>query len=133
MKIGIPKEIKNNENRVSILPFGVEDLSKSGHQLIIQSDAGIGGGFTDDAYKDSGASIVKSPEEVFEQSDIIIKVKEPQPEEIHMIRENQIVFTYFHFAADENLTKSMQDTRSIAIAYETVQTDLCQLVDTRDP
>ena len=127
MKIGIPKEIKNNENRVSILPFGVEDLSKSGHQLIIQSDAGIGSGFTDDAYKDSGASIVQSPVEVFEQSDIIIKVKEPQPEEIQMIRKDQIIFTYFHFSADEKLTRGILDTQAIAIAYETVQTPDKQL------
>ena len=122
MVIGVPKEIKNNENRVSILPFGVEDLSKFGHKVIIQSQAGCGSGFADDDYKRAGAQIINSSENIFQQSDLIIKVKEPQPEEIQMIRKNQIIFTYFHFAANENLTKSMCDTKSIAIAYETVQT-----------
>ena len=127
MVIGVPKEIKNNENRVSILPFGVEDLSKAGHQLFIQSHAGIGSGFTDKAYQNAGAKIIDTSEEIFHNSDIIIKVKEPQSKEIQMIREDQIVFTYFHFAADEKLTKSIKDTGSIAIAYETVQTSDGQL------
>jgi alanine dehydrogenase len=127
MVIGVPKEIKNNENRVSILPFGVEDLSKFGHKVIIQSQAGCGSGFTDDDYKKAGALIINSSENIFQQSDLIIKVKEPQPEEIQMIRKNQIIFTYFHFAANANLTKSMRDTKSIDIAYETVQTSEGQL------
>ena len=97
MVIGVPKEIKNNENRVSILPFGVEDLSKFGHKVIIQSQAGCGSGFTDDDYKRSGAQIINSSENIFQQSDLIIKVKEPQPEEIQMIRKNQIIFTYFNY------------------------------------
>ena len=96
MIIGIPKEIKNNENRVSIIPFGVEDLSKSGHQIIIQSQAGIGSGFTDDVYKQAGGKIVDTPDEIFQKSDIIIKVKEPQSEEIQMIQKDQIIFSYFH-------------------------------------
>ena len=122
MILGIPKEVKNNENRVSMIPFGVEDISKCNHQCIVQSQAGIGSGFTNDQYKSAGAKIVNTPEEVYQRSDIIIKVKEPQPAEIQMIKEGQIIFTYFHFSADKILTNSMLDSQSIAIAYETVQT-----------
>ena len=121
MVIGVPKEIKNNENRVSIIPFGVEDLKKYGHTILVQSQAGSGSGFDDESYQLAGAEIIESPEEIFERADLIIKVKEPQPEEYVMIRENQIVFTYFHFAANEALTLSMIASKSIAIAYETVQ------------
>jgi len=127
MIIGVPKEIKNNERRVPIIPFGVEDLTKSGHQIIIQSQAGIGSGFTDDKYIAAGAKVIDTAEKIFEQSDIIIKVKEPQPEEVRLIKEGQIVFTYFHFSANEDLTNNMLDTQSIAIAYETVQNSNGQL------
>ncbi len=127
MIIGIPKEIKNNENRVSLLPFGVEDLSRLGHTVIVQSNAGVGSGFADDDYLKAGAKIVESPEEVFAHADMIVKVKEPQPEEYALIREDQIIFTYFHFAASEKLTRGIADTGSIAIAYETVQTGDNQL------
>ena len=121
MLIGVPKEIKNNENRVSILPFGVEDLKNSGHEVLIQSQAGCGSGFDDKSYRESGAVIVDNPDEIFQRADQIVKVKEPQPEEFAMIREDQTIFTYFHFAADEKLTCGMRDTKSVAIAYETVQ------------
>jgi len=121
MIIGVPKEIKNNENRVSIIPFGVEDLKKSGHTILMQSQAGLGSGFDDESYLEAGAQIVESSAEIFQKAEFIIKVKEPQPEEYTMIREDQIVFTYFHFAANEALTKVMIDSKSIAIAYETVQ------------
>jgi alanine dehydrogenase len=123
MVIGVPKEIKNNENRVSIIPFGVEDLEKYGHTILVQSQAGSGSGFDDESYQLAGAEIIESPEEIFERADLIIKVKEPQPEEYVMIRENQIVFTYFHFAANEALTLGMIASKSSTIAYETVQND----------
>lgn len=121
MVIGVPKEIKNNENRVSIIPFGVEDLHRSGHSILVQSNAGSGSGFNDEAYLKAGAQIANTPAEIFEKADLIIKVKEPQPDEYSMIREDQIVFTYFHFAANESLAMGMIDSKSIAIAYETVQ------------
>ena len=123
MIIGIPKEIKNNEKRVSLIPFGVEDLCKHGHTVIVESNAGSGSGFSDKDYINSGAKIAKYPEEIFSKADMIVKVKEPQPNEIKMIKPDQIVFTYFHFAADKNLTSSMIATSSINIAYETVQYD----------
>ena len=121
MIIGIPKEIKNNENRVSMLPFGVEELSRSGHKILVEHNAGFGSGFTDEQYLLSGAEIEESADIIYAKSDIIIKVKEPQPEEVRMIRENQIIFTYFHFAADQKLTDGIIQTGCIAIAYETVQ------------
>jgi len=121
MNIGIPKEIKNNENRVSILPFGVEELVKNGHKIFIENNAGLGSGITNDDYQNVGANIVETPQDVFQNSDIIIKVKEPMPSEVKLIREDQIVFTYFHFAANKELTDGMCDNGSISIAYETVQ------------
>ena len=121
MVIGVPKEIKNNESRVSIIPFGVEDLKKAGHSILVQSQAGSGSGFSDEIYAQAGATIIKSPAEIFQKADLIIKVKEPQPDEYGMICEDQIVFTYFHFAANESLATGMINSKSIAIAYETVQ------------
>jgi len=121
MVIGVPKEIKNNESRVSIIPFGVEDLKNAGHSILVQSQAGSGSGFSDEIYAKAGAEIIKSPSEIFQKADLIIKVKEPQPDEYGMICKNQIVFTYFHFAANESLTTEMVNSKSIAIAYETVQ------------
>ena len=127
MVIGVPKEVKNNENRVSIIPFGVEDLKKSGHTILVQSQAGSGSGFDNEAYSQAGAEIIDSPNEIFQKADLIVKVKEPQPEEFPLIRPDQVLFTYFHFAADETLTSRMRETKAIAIAYETVQTDDGQL------
>ncbi len=121
MIIGIPKEIKNNENRVSLIPFGVEDLVQNGHEVLVEKGAGIGSGFCDDDYSNVGARIIESAAEVFSAAEMIVKVKEPQPVELEMILPGQIVFTYFHFAADENLTKGFINTNAIAIAYETVQ------------
>ena len=121
MIVGVPKEIKSNENRVSILPFGVDILVKSGHRVIIESSAGLGSGFSDDMYINSGAEIADKAKEVYQKSDLIVKVKEPQENEYSLIKENQMVFTFFHFAAEEGLLNGMIDSGCTAIAYETVQ------------
>lgn len=121
MKIGIPKEIKSNENRVSLIPVGVELLRANGHTVIVERDAGVGSGFPDDAYTKAGAQIVAKAQEVFETADMIIKVKEPLASEYSLIKEGQIVFTYFHFASSHELTEAIIKTKCIAIAYETVQ------------
>ena len=123
MIIGVPKEIKNNERRVSLIPFGVEELVKDGHKVIIETNAGLGSGFDDQSYVKYGAIIVKSPEEVFAQAELIVKVKEPQKSEYSLIKKNQIVFTYFHFAAEKELLMAMIKSEAIAVAYETVQDD----------
>lgn len=123
MRVGVPKEIKTNENRVALIPAGVEILSGHGHEIIIEKSAGLGSGFMDEDYVNVGAKIVSSPQEVFANADMIMKVKEPLPQEYDLIREDQIVFTYFHFAASRELTEAIADTKSIAIAYETVQND----------
>jgi alanine dehydrogenase len=121
MIIGVPKEIKANENRVALVPVGAQTLRKHGHTVLIESHAGEGSGFSDDAYKEAGAEIVKSPKEVYSGADMIMKVKEPLPPEYTLIREGQIVFTYFHFASDKTLTEAMIKSKCVAIAYETVQ------------
>ena len=121
MIIGVPKEIKNNENRVSLIPFGVEELTNLGHKVIIQKKAGIGSGFDDNVYINAGAKIFDNADQIYQEADLIVKVKEPQPVEYSKIRKNQIVFTYFHFAADKTLTYEIKKSKSIAIAYETVQ------------
>ena len=123
MIIGIPKEIKINESRVSLVPSGVEELSTLGHLVLVEKNAGLGSGFSDDMYRDSGAEIIDSGSEIFERSDMIVKVKEPQKEEYSLIREGQMVFTYFHFAADETLLKAMIDSKAASIAYETVESN----------
>ncbi len=120
MIVGIPKEIKDNEKRVSLTPFGASELIKSGHSVIVENNAGLGSGFTNKKYIKAGAKIVDSPEDVFGKSDLIVKVKEPQVSEVNLIKENQLVFTFFHFAADETLTHSIIDSGCIAIAYETI-------------
>ena len=121
MKIGVPKEIKNNENRVGMTPAGVFELTKRNHIVYIQSSAGFGSGFFDKDYQEVGAVILDSIEEVYGSSDMIVKVKEPIAEEYPLIQENQIVFTYFHFASSEALTKAMIKSKAICIAYETVE------------
>ena len=112
MKIGVPKETKKDEYRVAILPVGVEELVRSGHTVTLQKTAGSGSGLPDDLYEECGATIVDTAAEVFASSDLIVKVKEPQPDEIALIRPRQIVFTYFHFAADRELTERFLETRS---------------------
>jgi len=119
MKIGVPKEIKNNENRVSVTPSGVYQLVSSGHTVLVQTNAGAGSGFSDSEYIESGAIIVSTIEEAYDV-DMVVKVKEPIEPEYDLIKENQIVFTYFHFASSKPLTEAMMKSKSICIAYETV-------------
>ncbi|MGK0422468.1 MAG: alanine dehydrogenase, partial [Polaribacter sp.] len=121
MKIGIPKEIKNNESRVGMTPAGVFELTKKNHVVFIQTTAGEGSGFFDKDYQEVGATILQSIEEVYSKSEMIVKVKEPIAIEYPLIRENQIVFTYFHFASSEELTKAMIKSKAVCIAYETVE------------
>ncbi len=122
MIVGVPKEIKTNENRIALVPAGVEILKQNGLQVLVETNGGVGSGFTDEDYMAVGAEIGSTPQEVFERADMIMKVKEPLPEEYKFIREGQIVFTYFHFAASRELTEAMIDSKAICIAYETVET-----------
>ncbi len=121
MIIGLPKEIKNNENRVAITPAGVFELIKRQHQVYVQQEAGIGSGFSDKDYEDVGAVILPTIEEVYSKGEMIVKVKEPIAIEYPLIRKNHIIFTYFHFASSPELTKAMIASGAICIAYETVQ------------
>lgn len=121
MKIGIPKEIKRNENRVAMTPYGAEVLVQGGHEIFVENDAGVQSGFEDSMYREAGAQILPKAKDVFDVVEMIVKVKEPQPEEIAMVRKDQLIFTYFHFAADESLTRGFLNTKAIAIAYETIE------------
>ena len=121
MIIGCPKEIKNNEYRVAVTPSSAHAYVHSGHKVLIQKNAGIGSGFSNRAYEDAGAIILDEGAEVWESSEMIVKVKEPLKHEYDFMREGQIIFTYFHFAASESLTKACLNRKIIAIAYETVQ------------
>lgn len=123
MRVGIPKEIKNNENRVAITPAGVEALKKSGHEVYIEMDAGLGSGFTDEDFKSVGADILGSAKEVWDIAEMIMKVKEPLPAEYEYFREGLILFTYLHLAPEPELTRALMDKKVVAIAYETVQLD----------
>jgi len=120
MLIGVPKEIKNNEYRVGLVPGSVRELVANGHQVIVERGAGIGIGFNDAAFEQAGAQLIDSAKEVFERADMIIKVKEPQPEECHMLREDQVLFTYLHLAPDPEQARLLQKSGCVAIAYETV-------------
>src|SRR5687768_12785699 len=120
MKIGVPKEIKTNESRVAMMPVGVQTLVKQGHTVFVQRSAGDGSGFTDDQYIAAGATMRETPGEIFGEADMIVKVKEPLAPEIKMFKPGQLVFTYFHFAASEELTKECLSSGIVAIAYETV-------------
>ena len=121
MIIGILKEIKTEENRVSMTPAGVEVMIQNGHTLLVEKDSGKGSGFEDETYKNTGAEIVTTPQEIFERAEMVMHVKEPLPAEYSLIREDQIVFTYLHLAAAEELTHALIKCRSINIAYETIQ------------
>src|SRR5690606_37522796 len=121
MIIGVPKEIKNNENRVALTPSGANELIKRGHEVFIQASAGEGSDFSDEIYQRSGAKILTTNEEVFAKADIILKVKEPIAAEYGLIRKNQVLFTYFHFASDAELTHAMIKSGAVCLAYETVE------------
>ncbi|KMN83832.1 alanine dehydrogenase [Chromobacterium alkanivorans] len=120
MLIGVPKEIKNHEYRVGLTPSGVRELVANAHKVLVQTQAGLAIGFTDEQYIQAGASIASSAEETFERSDMIVKVKEPQPVECRMLRRDQLLFTYLHLAPDPEQTKLLLESDAIAIAYETV-------------
>ncbi|WP_223253436.1 alanine dehydrogenase [Chromobacterium amazonense] len=120
MLIGVPKEIKNHEYRVGLTPSGVRELVANGHKVLVQTHAGLAIGFTDEQYIQAGASIASNAEEVFERSEMIVKVKEPQPVECRMLRPGQVLFTYLHLAPDPDQTKLLIESDAIAIAYETV-------------
>lgn len=122
MKIGIPKELKNNENRVGMTPAGVARLVGRGHEVYVQATAGQGSGFADEDYVAVGATLLPSIEEVYAAADMIVKVKEPVPQEYPLIKPGQIVFTYFHFACDKALTDAMIASGGVCVAYETVRT-----------
>src|SRR5690606_8711628 len=119
MKIGIPIEIKNNENRVGLTPSGTKELVKRGHEVYVQTTAGEGSDFSDDLYKAAGAKIIASLEETYAIAGMIIKVKEPIASEYPLIQKEQLLFTYFHFASNEPLTRAMMGSGSICLAYET--------------
>ena len=121
MIIGIPKEIKNNENRVGMTPSGVQEMTKHGHIVYVQSSAGVNSGFSDEAYTAAGAKILPTIEEVYAIAEMIIKVKEPIEKEYSLVRKGQLVFTYFHFASSEPLTKAMIESGAVCCAYETVE------------
>lgn len=121
MIIGVPKEIKNNENRIGLTPASVQEYVKRGHTVYVQSGGGLGSGFTDDMYLQAGAQMLPTIEDVYATAEMIIKVKEPIAPEYDLIRKDQLLFTYFHFAADEALTKAMIKSGSVCLAYETVE------------
>lgn len=121
MKVGVPKEIKNNENRVGMTPSGVAELVNRGHIVYVQHTAGEGSGFSDEAYTKVGAQILPTIDDVYAQADMIVKVKEPIASEYSLVRKDQVVFTYFHFACEEELTHAMLKSGAVCIAYETVE------------
>jgi len=121
MIVGVPKEIKNNEYRVALVPGGAEALIEAGHTVLVQAGAGLGTAIEDSEYADVGAEIVADAAEVFARADMVMKVKEPLQQEFDLLRRGQVLFTYFHFAADEHLTCAMVDRGVICIAYETIQ------------
>ena len=123
MIIGVPKEIKLQEHRIGLTPDSVKVLADKGHKILIQNNGGFEAGFTNEDYKNSGAKIIDKAEEIFQNADLIVKVKEPQMNEVAMIRENQIIYTYLHLAAAKELTEGLINTKSVCIAYETVTDD----------
>ena len=127
MILGVPREIKPDEYRVAMLPVGVEELTRRGHQVLFEAGAGLGSGLEDHEYLQQGCELISGPEEIFARADMIIKVKEPRPSEWSLIRAGQIVFTYFHFSADRSLTEAILQTGCSAVAYETLADDRGQL------
>ena len=122
MIVGIPKEIKDNEFRVAATPEGVRELVHAGHRVLVESGAGDGSALTDDEFSSAGAEILADADTVFAEANMILKVKEPQPQEYERFREGQVLFTYLHLAADEELTRFLAERKVSAVAYETVQT-----------
>ena len=120
MRIGVPREIKVHEYRVGLVPAGVRELTAAGHQVLIESSAGNGIGVDDEQFRAAGASIAARAAEVFERSDMVVKVKEPQPVECEMLRSGQVLFTYLHLAADPQQARGLMNSGATAIAYETV-------------
>ncbi len=120
MRIGVPKEIKPQENRIGLTPESVKILSSNGHEILVEHNGGFEAGFENEQYIKAGAKIVNKPEDIFNDAEIIVKVKEPLKNEVKMIKENQIVFTYLHLAAARELTEGLIKSKSICIAYETV-------------
>lgn len=123
MLIGVPKEIKNHEYRIGLTPTGVSELVANGHEVIVEKNGGAGVGFSDEDYKGAGASIADSAAEIFERAELVVKVKEPQPQECKMLREDQTLFTYLHLAPDPEQTKLLVESGASCIAYETVTDD----------
>src|SRR5271155_3659888 len=121
MIVGVPREIKSDEYRVAMIPVGVEELTRAGHKVLVQAGAGQGSGISDEAYIRSGAEIVPNAATIWNQADLIVKVKEPLSDEWAHMRTGQIVFTFFHFAADERLTHTVMNSGITAIAYETIK------------
>jgi len=122
VKIGVPREIKPDENRVSVTPAGVMAFTKAGHQVFVETSAGAGSGFDDDDYRRAGATLLPGPREVYQVADMIVKVKEPLPPEYDLMREGQILFTYLHLAPEPELTRVLANKKVDAVAYETVET-----------
>jgi alanine dehydrogenase len=123
MIVGVPKEIKCDESRIGLLPVGAEELSRAGHKVLVEAGAGLASGLSDQDYLDHGAELVASPDDIYARADMIVKVKEPQSSEYPLLRRGQIVFTYFHFAADRGLTDEVLKSGAIAVAYETLSDD----------
>jgi alanine dehydrogenase len=121
MIVGVPREIKSDEYRVAMIPVGVEELTRAGHKVLVQSGAGQGSGITDDRYASSGAEIMADAADIWKRADLMVKVKEPLPDEWKLMRGGQTVFTYFHFAADERLTRAVIQSGITAVAYETIK------------
>jgi alanine dehydrogenase len=121
MIVGVPKEVKTDEYRVAMTPVGVEELTRGGHSVLIETGAGSGSGISDELYSNCGAEIVADGGHIWNRSDMVVKVKEPLPDEWPLMRDGQVVFTYFHFAANEDLTRAVMNSGCIAIAYETIR------------
>ena len=123
MIVGVPRETKRDEYRVALLPVGAEELVRAGHAVLVERGAGAGSGLADEAYAAAGATLVDGPQELFGRADLVVKVKEPQRQELPLIRPGQTLFTYFHFAADRELTEGFMATGATAVAYETLRDD----------
>src|SRR3954447_803222 len=121
MRVGVPKEVKNHEYRVAITPIGVHELVSHGHEVFVERDAGLGSQIENDAYVGAGAKILESADEVWDDAEMVLKVKEPVSEEYHRMHEGLTLFTYLHLAADKPLTQELLDRKVTGIAYETVQ------------